>query len=343
MPRGEAEAARAIALDRLRTDHRRRRYLRRAGARAHNDGLASAPGIATFTRLQMGRPRDQTCSDHILYETPPKALPWFLRHRNAARISPNDDGAERIVSDIRRSLGRRQSRGQPQSEIAGFKPSPEVERLIRGVGVGNWDAAHRSALSIHAFTQPSGSNELFEPLLNYVDHPTDDGIRWSALHVIESLAQLAPWLFTRDVLFRLGLHSNFSVRSSAASLCMEFASYAPELVPTDLAMRLARYDEDWYVMAPATACLKALCSSRPILITHFLALLRSETRAEREYAATAIAEIAEKEPEILEPEELDPEISRLLGIGDKLSAGTLAELLPLVKQAKRGFRYKYSL
>ncbi|HEY2626476.1 MAG TPA: toll/interleukin-1 receptor domain-containing protein [Candidatus Udaeobacter sp.] len=86
---------------------------------------------------------------YIVDETPPKALPWFLRHRNAARIPSNDDGAERIVSDIRRSLARRQSRGQPQSEIAGFKPSPEVERLIRGVSIGNWDAAHRSALSIH--------------------------------------------------------------------------------------------------------------------------------------------------------------------------------------------------
>jgi hypothetical protein len=124
---------------------------------------------------------------------------------------------------------------------------------------------------------------------------------------------------------------------------MEFASYAPELVPTDLAMRLARYDEDWYVMAPATACLKALCSSRPILVTHFLALLQSDTPAKREYAATALAEIAEKEPEILESEELDAEISRLLGIGDKLSAGILAESLPLIKQAKRGFRYKYGL
>ena len=280
---------------------------------------------------------------YILDETSPKKLPWFLHHKNAARISSNDDGAELIVLDIRKSLARRQSPGQQQIEIAGFKPSPEVERLIRDVGIGDWDNAHRSALSIHAFTQPSGSNELFEPLLNYVDHPTDDNIRWSALHVIESLAQLSPWLFTRDVLFRLGQHSNFSVRSSAASLCMDFASYSPELVPTDLAMRLARYDEDWYVMSPATACLKALCSSRPILITHFLAFLRSEIPAEREYAARVFGEIAEKEPEILEPEELDAQISRLLGIGDKLAAGILAESLPSIKHAKRGSRYKYGL
>jgi hypothetical protein len=180
-------------------------------------------------------------------------------------------------------------------------------------------------------------------LLGYMDCPPDDDLLWSALLTIESFAQLAPWLYTRDVLFRLGEHPNSTVRSSAASICMEFANSSPDLVPTDLALRLARFDEDWYVMAPATAALKALCSSRPVVLKAFFNLLYSKDPSEREYSASAIADIAHTEPEILDPGELSEASKRLQQIGDKLAASIIAESVPGVRAVDRRFRYKYGL
>jgi len=280
----------------------------------------------------------------IIDNTHIRDIPWFLQHRNATRVSPDPSGVETIVKHVHHVLDRRNIPEFTRSDMAArFVRDSRIEELIANVGIGDWDAAYDAALQLHSFTQPSGFNELFPSLLVYIDYPEDDDRRWGALLTIEAFAQLAPWLYTRAVLFRLGEHSDFSVRSSAASICMELASIAPHLVPTDLAFKLSRFDEDWYVMAPALAALKALCSSRPIVIRAFFNLLHSDYPYEREHAASAIADIAHTEPEILDQGELSIEARRLQQIGDELAASIIADATTSVQDVDQQFRYKYGL
>lgn len=63
----------------------------------------------------------------------------------------------------------------------------------------------------------------------------------------------------------------------------------------------------------------------------------------REHAAQAIADIAEKEPEILDPKELTHEFSRLEQMGDKSSSKYIADALSKAQQTERAKRYKYGL
>lgn len=84
-----------------------------------------------------------------------------------------------------------------------------------------------------------------------------------------------PLIFSRKNICQLAEHADFSVRSSAASVCMRLAQYAPALVPVDILMRLSKYDEDWYVQAPANAALKAMASSMPIILGIYYNRLQS--------------------------------------------------------------------
>lgn len=281
---------------------------------------------------------------YIIDDTPVNDIPWFLSHRDAIRVSTDATGVEQTVQGVQRALERRVSREQQEDVRAvKFRSDPRVEELIADVGVGDWDAAYDAALRLLSITETSGDNELFQSLLKYVDYPEDDDLRWGALLTIESFAQLAPWLYDRELLFCLGHHPDFSVRSSAASICMDLVNSAPHKVPIDLLLKLARFDEDWYVMAPATAALKALCASRPAIQRVFFNWLHSDDPAEREHAASAIADIAHEEPEILEPGELTQEATRLKEIGDHVASGIIAEVIPLVANVERGFRFKYGL
>ena len=50
---------------------------------------------------------------------------------------------------------------------------------------------------------------------------------WDALQTIECCTKLAPWLMNHEQFSRMARHTNFSVRSTAASICMELAEFAP--------------------------------------------------------------------------------------------------------------------
>lgn len=232
---------------------------------------------------------------------------------------------------------------QKLSENADFRNDPRIDELIKNVGVGDWDAARDAAIDMLLATTDSGHNELFESLLRYQEYPHDEDMRWGALITIESFAELAPWLFGRKLLVRMANNPDFSIRSSAASICMTFAQFAPDLVPTDILLKLARYDEDWYVMAPAFAALKSMARNRPAILYIFFKQLKSSDRYVREYAANALSDIADTEPYILHPEQLKRELTRLRQLKDNIAAEFIAKALPKVEKAKRGSAYKYHL
>ncbi|MDR3389425.1 MAG: hypothetical protein P4L92_20465, partial [Rudaea sp.] len=136
-----------------------------------------------------------------------------------------------------------------------------------------------------AHTDACGRNPLFEALLTCRDAEAQETVL-NAFAIVEMCAAIAPWIIDRATIFELARHPDFSVRSSAASICMEIARVVPGSVPVDILLRLSRYDEDWYVQAPANAALKTIAHVAPGVLRIFLDRLKSDKRDEREHAAS---------------------------------------------------------
>jgi nucleoside phosphorylase len=231
----------------------------------------------------------------------------------------------------------------PQSAIDGFcERSEAVERLLRGVVPGEMKTSDAVALELLKVTDADGRNELFDALLKY-QHCSDEDLFWRAPPLIEGCVRMAPWIIGRPQLFEMASHSNFSVRSTAAAICMDLAQYAPDRVPIDLLQRLSVYDEDWYVQAPANAALKAVASSIPSVLRIYFLRLHTADPDEREHAATNLHEVASIEPELLDKEELEAAKSHLECIGDSETVALISETIERVRKAPRRSGYKYEL
>jgi len=186
------------------------------------------------------------------------------------------------------------------SGTRGLKRDPRIDALIKDVKLGLPVTAVEPALEIVKATDACGQNQLFDTLLNSVDISDDGDALWQALSTIERCAEVAPWLAHRKVLSRMANHPDFSVRSSSASICWSLADLAPELVPVDLLIKLSVYGEDWYVEATANAALKTMARSMPAVLGVFLMRLHSADADERAHAAHHLADVANKEPDLLD-------------------------------------------
>jgi hypothetical protein len=277
----------------------------------------------------------------IIDETPVDGLPWFVSFFNARHVTPDARGAADAADSVRRALLRRSASSAGSG--ADFKRDSRIDRMIAGVKFMDLEAAAAAAIEILMVTRPSGQNELFEALLDYQDYPGDHDLLMRVLSIIEACAEFAPWLITHEILSRMSAHPGFSVRSSAANICMNFAQFAPDRAPVDILIRLSVYDEDWYVQAPANAALKAMARELPAVLRIFFIRLRSAIAEERAHAAAALSGIADEEPEILDPEDLERELRRIRTIGDKDAAKYLERALPKVQQAQRIKGYKYGI
>lgn len=224
-----------------------------------------------------------------------------------------------------------------------FVGEPQVDRLIQRVRLADWNAAEEAALQIIAKTDPSGQNDTFNALLNYQDCSSEDERLWGALHTIECCVRLTPWIVTHSQLSRMTGHENFSVRSAAASICMDLAHSAPDRVPLDLAMKLSVYNEDWYVQAPANAALKAMAKTTPEVLKIFHVRLRSRNYEEAIHAAEAIRDIADKEPGLLDPDLLRRDLVSLKKSGNSEAADQIRAAISKAGKAKRMDHYRYGL
>ena len=160
---------------------------------------------------------------------------------------------------------------------------------------------------------------------------------------METLVDLAPHLFDRELLISMSENSDFSVRGSAASICLILAQFAPDRVPVDVLVKLARHDEDWYVTEPATAALKSICNARRNVLHLFFTELRDPDPQARAHAARAIRGIAAKEPEILESDRLQQAADELRRIGDKHAEEYIGEAWKRVRETQFKDGYKYGL
>lgn len=224
-----------------------------------------------------------------------------------------------------------------------FRGNPKVDDLIKGIKLADWDRAGEAALKVIAMTDSEGRNEMFESLLSYQNCPDDDDRFWGAFHTVESSVRLAPWLIGHSQLSKMASHDNFSVRSSAASICMDVAHSTPNRVPLDILLKLSVYDEDWYVQAPANAALKAMARSFPDALRVFYMRLRSDVEEERAHSAAQIEEVAHEEPGLIEPRLMRSELARLKRLGDDKTFRRLSKVLAKVKRVKRTGRYRYGL
>jgi hypothetical protein len=244
-----------------------------------------------------------------------------------------------IILDAARDQKERAT-GGPQRK---FRGDPKVDDLINGIKLADRDRAAEAALKVVARTGSEGQNEIFESLLSYQDCPDDDDRFWGASHTVESSVRLAPWLIGHAQLSRMAGHDNFSVRSSAASICMDLAHSTPDCVPLDILLKLSVYDEDWYVQAPANAALKAMARSFPDVLRVFYMRLHSNVEEERAHSVAQIEDVAANEPGLIEPRLMRSELARLKRIGDDKIFRRLSKVLAKVKRVKRTGLYRYGL
>jgi hypothetical protein len=279
----------------------------------------------------------------IVDDTAIADLPWHIASRNARRITPDLAGAANVADSVKEVLNRRSSKREPEIAKRNFASDPQVESYIKDVTLGDWPSAERAAIEILKETDANGRNVIFEKLLDYQDIGDDEDALWAALPTIESCVNLAPWLFDRPQLNRMTTHRNFSVRATAASICHNWALDFPSLVPIDLLLRLSVPNEDWYVEAPAVAALKTLIRSVPAVLRIFFVRLRSQNPDERLRAAQALEDIADKEPELLDAEELGKHFEELKRSGDLDVTKYLRKSIKKVQSVKRISRYKYGI
>jgi len=231
-----------------------------------------------------------------------------------------------------------------ESDQKRFRADARVEKLIQNIKLADWDKAADAALDVVKMTDSSsGRNEIFEALFPYQHLPDDDNRFWGAMHTLESCVRVAPWLISRRQHSQLATHGNFSVRASAASICMDLAHSAPALVPLDILLKLGVYDEDWYVEAPAAAALKAMARSFPEVLNVFFMQLRSTVAEERARAAYHIQNVSEQEPNLLDAERLSQEIRRLRRLKDTEAQRHLEQALTNVKNSPRASWCRYGL
>ncbi|MGD0643754.1 MAG: toll/interleukin-1 receptor domain-containing protein [Candidatus Bathyarchaeia archaeon] len=267
-------------------------------------------------------------------------LPWFLRVRNAPSITTDASGTSLIVDRVRSSLEDRfRPSGLTLPEGLKFKKDERIEKVLSHIGLADWVASQEAAI-VMSKMRDTFNNEIFDALVSYLESP-DENQRWAAVQVIECSAQIAPELFDFKLLNLLGNHKDFSIRTIAALVCYDFAHFAPNLVPVNLIIKLSSFKEDWYVNSPAIGALKTLVRWRPTILRIFFMRLRSKEPYSRELSAEAICDISRKEPEVIDPKDLERAITHLKEIGDKNCVNFLQEAQSNVKPTSFGRHYRY--
>ncbi len=282
----------------------------------------------------------------IIDDTSRRELPWFLQNRHARPVSSDAHGAQDIVNDVLEALRRREvTAATGDGASTRIELDDQVRALIDDIGPGDWDKAYLAALEVLQHTDRFGHNGRFNSLVEYNLSISSDGeeYSWGAGETVEACIDLAPWLCSHDMLVRMAEHPVFSVRSSAATICMNLANSAPHLVPIEVLTRLAVPNEDWYVEAPATAALKTLVGYQRAVLHVFFQRLHSSEPDVREYAARALADIARKEPECLSASEIRRERQYLKTLKDDEAIVHLDDALTRLDGVNEKRAYKYGL
>lgn len=280
----------------------------------------------------------------IIDDTTSTKLPWYVQPLRPERVPADITGAKSIVKFIMERVKRRiKDKQSADFERPTVIKDPVVDRIISHVGLGEWAKATAAALEILKETDAAGWNDRFHSLFEYQNLPDDDQKLWSALHTMEMCADMAPDLMSHFMLSQMATHANFSVRSSAASICMNWAQFAPDRVPIDILLKLSVHNEDWYVEAPANAALKSMVRAVPGVLQIFYSRLKSSDVDESAHSAACIFNIAVEEPELLDFDDLTQMAVELEAIGNREALSYIRRGMAKVKKRRQGNRYKYGL
>jgi len=281
----------------------------------------------------------------VIDNTPTRALPWFLQERHVSRIRPDAAGSLAVVAAVREAQAIRLSNlGRPKPMRGQrFRRDPHVDEIVAGVKLADWAAADAAALEVLRATADDGANELFQKLVGYLEHRQAEDVLWGVVMTVERCVQLAPKLATHEMVARLARHPNFTVRSSAASMCMDLVEFAPDRVPVDVLLRLAVHTEDWYVEAPATAALKRMARLQPAALQVFYGRLRDSDGGARAHAARAFRDVARQEPEILDAARLRAAMKSLKAGRDVEAINNIRAALASIRRSKKKMVHKYLL
>jgi HEAT repeat protein len=167
---------------------------------------------------------------------------------------------------------------------------------------------------------PAERSALVDRLGDLLDS-NDEQVRWNVGTVVELLIDWDPLIISDELLLRLAEDDFFSVRSSAAVAYYSLARSAPDRVPIQTVGELASYDEDWYVMTPATSALIRLARTRPVGMDVLARGLEAEDRDTRRHAADALRRIGLEHPAALRED-----------IADQLQASSDKKLRSLGKE-----------
>ena len=159
-----------------------------------------------------------------------------------------------------------------------------------------WQSDQAAKLYPRILALDQGGRRSLVAALDRLLESEDNDVCWSVAAVIEFLVQWGPTLVPDDLLLRMSNHRTFSVRSSAAVAYYWLTMSSPERVPAEVVGRLASFDEDWYVMTPATSALVRLARTRPVAIDLLSRQLQSADADTRHHAATALRRVGRQWP-----------------------------------------------
>lgn len=141
------------------------------------------------------------------------------------------------------------------------------------------------------------AHHIFDSLLSLPDDGTEIHV---AGDVLVACAHIDPALIEDGWIEQLAESRIFQHRTAAALLLWDQAVVNPGIVPLDCVAKLAKPStEDWYVYAPAIAAAKQLALTRLNGLGILLDLSDSPDATDRDYAVSALTEIADVDPAIV--------------------------------------------
>jgi hypothetical protein len=183
---------------------------------------------------------------------------------------------------------------------AAVRPGDLISGLLDGLELGDWVKSERRVLESFGSLSKHDQAEVVRQLTDYLFATADQTQMHTVAMVMEQAVRLDPALVPVSVIERLAADEADPRRMCAANLLWERATASPGDVPLDILRRLAApAREDWYVFAPALACLRELVLHRPAAGMVVRALAASTEVEDRREAAQVIRDVAEVQPKVV--------------------------------------------
>jgi hypothetical protein len=221
---------------------------------------------------------------------------------------------------------------------AAARPGELISGLLHGLSLGDWEESERRVFEAFGSLSKEDQGAVVRQLTDYLFATADQTQMHIAATLIEQATRLDPALVPTSVIERLAIDAADPRRICAANILWERAAASPGDVPLDILQRLAAPTrEDWYVFAPALACLRELVLHRPAAGMLMHALAASTEVEDRREAARVILDVAEIQPRVIDgsmiswfAKDPDPEVRATIAQASERAG------LPDDKQPRRG-------